>query len=447
MDWIVFINEVVFAAIEGLIYLLFFLILTDKKSLLKNRRLHSTCVVMLFCIFSYWSTTYLPMGINTIVHVIFTIMLLSVFTRTGLYASFVTYAIINVLVIFVEVLVILAEMLVLRIDVNMILEEPQYKLIANIVVRCVELTIAGGLFYRNRPVVNLNILKKDNIMIAFPLFQGFVLLLFLVSYISLQGEKVNMIIYNVLFFAVIAMLLIMSVIEYREKEKMGQIKNRLENQEQYVKNMEAVIDMIRKEKHDFVNHLNTVAGLCKLHKNDAWEKVDDYLRKLTDVYEESYTFYASGSDYVDGLLVVKSNFAHKHGITMDVDFDVRLSEAEIDDGSLISIVSNIIDNAFDALSSDETKKTKIISILSYSDAAGIYLSISNNGPQIPEKHLQKIFDNRFSTKLNKKERGYGLYIVKQVVRQNGGEVTVTSEHGHTEFLVRLPKKSEPQKIA
>ena len=49
---------------------------------------------------------------------------------------------------------------------------------------------------------------------------------------------------------------------------------------------------------------------------------------------------------------------------------------------------------------------------------------------------EKIFENGFSTKSkNKLERGYGLYIVKQLVNKNKGSIEVNDNDNKTEFLI------------
>ena len=69
------------------------------------------------------------------------------------------------------------------------------------------------------------------------------------------------------------------------------------------------------------------------------------------------------------------------------------------------------------------------------------VSVSNQGPQIPEEKLGKIFnkfyqgDESHSTEGN----GIGLALVKQIVQLHEGNVTVVSDSDITTFTVALPK--------
>ncbi|WP_347711162.1 ATP-binding protein [Clostridium perfringens] len=67
------------------------------------------------------------------------------------------------------------------------------------------------------------------------------------------------------------------------------------------------------------------------------------------------------------------------------------------------------------------------------------LKIQNNGPEIPDKILNKIFDSGFTTKENKESNnGFGLAIVKELVESYNGKIQVSSTDEFTEFTIYLP---------
>ncbi|MGN1051115.1 MAG: ATP-binding protein [Acutalibacteraceae bacterium] len=71
------------------------------------------------------------------------------------------------------------------------------------------------------------------------------------------------------------------------------------------------------------------------------------------------------------------------------------------------------------------------------------ISISNTGVGIKKDDLRFIFDKFYKTdksrSKDKKGMGLGLYIVRQIVRLHGGEITASSkENGPTVFTVALP---------
>lgn len=445
MNLIDFINNVILSSlVEGIALLFLFLALTDQREFIKTRLLNYIVGIALYWVFSYWSywaSNYTASGLNTILHLVFTVMIFSVITHTNIYLTAAAVFASMIFFTLIELVVFTAEMLVLGIDINGIFAVSEYRLYGFASLRTIQLAVAAYLLFKTRFAINLKILKKQYMTAIFPLFQGGLMAIFTVSYISLPANKIYSVMNISLLFIITMLLLVLNTIEWKERENIMKRESRFEVQDQYVKNIETVIDIVRREKHDFANHLNTLAGLCSLHREDALEKVQDYLQKVTHNNRASYTFFASGSDYVDGLLAVKSSVAHQQNIHLDVDFDIPLSEADIDEGHLISIISNIIDNSFEAFATEPDKERKVLSILTYAQEKDrLCLAIANNGPQIPDKHLDKVFNDKFSTKSAKKDRGYGLYIVQEIVRKNGGEISVASEYGHTEFLVTLKRK-------
>lgn len=241
-------------------------------------------------------------------------------------------------------------------------------------------------------------------------------------------------------FDVLILILLFAFFNYKARKKMAEADQRLKAREEYIKNMETVMDIIRREKHDFNNHLNILLSMCLLRKPDTLEKIESYLKKLTNNERPAYRFFDSGNDYIDGLLLLKSNVAYEYGINMEADFEAPLNEIPVDDNHLTSIMGNIIDNAFEAVLEDKSGKPKVVSILAYAEEGRYCISISNNGPMISQECLEKIFENGYSTKCgDKNRRGFGLYIAKQLIRKNGGEISVLSSEEETEFLISFQK--------
>ena len=71
----------------------------------------------------------------------------------------------------------------------------------------------------------------------------------------------------------------------------------------------------------------------------------------------------------------------------------------------------------------------------------LVLEVHDSGSGIPEGVGGQIFQEGFSTKAgpNRKRRGFGLALVRQVARRNGGDVTAVNNGGAL-FTVRIPLK-------
>ena len=75
------------------------------------------------------------------------------------------------------------------------------------------------------------------------------------------------------------------------------------------------------------------------------------------------------------------------------------------------------------------------------DDSGVEVTIADNGPGIPPANIDAIFNKGFSTK--GENRGVGLFLASQQLRELGGTLAVESEPGvFTQFFVHLPWDSK-----
>lgn len=103
---------------------------------------------------------------------------------------------------------------------------------------------------------------------------------------------------------------------------------------------------------------------------------------------------------------------------------------------LNQVWTNLLDNAIDA-----APEKGSVEIRSWEEGSSVCVGIRDNGPGIPKDRLQNIFEPFYTTKPVGEGTGLGLDIVQRIVAQFGGTITVESEPGNTEFVVRLPVNS------
>ena len=78
-----------------------------------------------------------------------------------------------------------------------------------------------------------------------------------------------------------------------------------------------------------------------------------------------------------------------------------------------------------------------ISIVATQDEGGVELTVSDDGPGIPQDILPSIFSPRFSTRRN--SAGLGLHIVESMITESGGSVAARNGiTGGAIFEIRLP---------
>jgi signal transduction histidine kinase len=107
---------------------------------------------------------------------------------------------------------------------------------------------------------------------------------------------------------------------------------------------------------------------------------------------------------------------------------------------LSQVWTNILDNAIDA----SPEKGEIV-IRTWVENGRACIGISDQGRGVACEHRDHIFEPFFTTKPAGVGTGLGLDIVHRiVVGQFGGEISFTSQPGHTEFVVQLPQKKQSE---
>lgn len=108
---------------------------------------------------------------------------------------------------------------------------------------------------------------------------------------------------------------------------------------------------------------------------------------------------------------------------------------------LLQVLTNILNNAIDALSDSSVTNRRLSLTLKNDKTSRIIVTISNNGPPVPNAQLNDIFEPFFSTKLDAAGTGLGLYIVRQILQKTGGDIILknsTKEKPTVDFILTIP---------
>jgi signal transduction histidine kinase len=126
----------------------------------------------------------------------------------------------------------------------------------------------------------------------------------------------------------------------------------------------------------------------------------------------------------------------KHlNINLVEEYDTCLPEVTALVGELNQVWTNLIDNALDAM---EKNGGGILTVRTVKDQEFVRVTVSDNGPGIPEEIQSMIFDPFFTTKEMGKGTGIGLEVVKTIITQHLGTVKLQSRPGNTSFIICFP---------
>ncbi|MHC4066449.1 MAG: sensor histidine kinase [Planctomycetota bacterium] len=121
--------------------------------------------------------------------------------------------------------------------------------------------------------------------------------------------------------------------------------------------------------------------------------------------------------------------------------DADLPAVRGDADRLLLVFTNIMMNAFDAVSSREGGKGTL-NISAECEDRQVVLRFEDNGPGMTEEELAKAFEPFFTTKAPGDGTGLGLWICYEVVQKHEGTIRLASSHGQgSTVIIKLP--SEP----
>lgn len=160
------------------------------------------------------------------------------------------------------------------------------------------------------------------------------------------------------------------------------------------------------------------------------------------------TTHEPGVDVIQSVKDAMSLLTNKlKRLTVQCDFHpVPTITADITE--LVQIWTNVINNAYDAMDHAGTENPTIRISTKHLHADGLQLlpteyvavTITNNGPAIPEHIQEKIFQPSFTTKKKGLDfgLGLGLSIVRRIVDSYNGTIELHSTDNETSFTINLP---------
>ncbi|MED4878240.1 sensor histidine kinase [Anoxybacillus geothermalis] len=192
--------------------------------------------------------------------------------------------------------------------------------------------------------------------------------------------------------------------------------------------VKAFVHALRVQNHEYMNKLHTIAGLIQL---GHIEKALEYVFQVTEEQAELTQFLSRNikDESISGLLLSKIRRGKELGIRVTIDRHSRLHRfpLRLDHHDFVVILGNLIENAFDSFRNVAGREKEVyVSIEQNEDVCS--LSVEDNGQGIAREHLDRIFEEGFSTK-GSDGRGIGLYLVKQIVDKGNGQIEVQSEEG------------------
>jgi sensor histidine kinase regulating citrate/malate metabolism len=192
---------------------------------------------------------------------------------------------------------------------------------------------------------------------------------------------------------------------------------------------------LRAQRHDFLNHLQVVYSLIEM---EEYGEANDYIEQVYGKITAVSRVMKTANPAVNALLQVKVATCEKAGIQVDVSITSKWESLEntMPDWEMCKVLSNLIDNAVDAMEDLSAGKKHLVIALG-ENVKQYTFRVENTGEGIPVEIRERIFAPGFTTKGD--GHGMGLHIVRRTLRERGGDISVQSDVKQTSFAGWLPK--------
>ena len=183
----------------------------------------------------------------------------------------------------------------------------------------------------------------------------------------------------------------------------------------------------RRSRHDMKNHL---IAMKELAMQERKEELIAYIDNIAEQIEAAAPPYRSGNDIADVIIADKHSKAEKRGLELCISGD--LAGVDIETADLVTILSNLLDNAIEAVSrlygKDLPAEDKKIH-LEFKKSANFLMIVQKN------KSMTKLVPGKIVSSKNSPDHGFGISNIKRAVKKYGGEYHLNCTEAEGLFLV------------
>lgn len=272
-------------------------------------------------------------------------------------------------------------------------------------------------FFNKEMTINFIDIIKKNIKIFIMVILQCFMIFFLFQYINtttwLTSMEKVLILLSILSFVLLVIFLSVDIFKQFKKTEEDKLRSR------YNEVLEEYFEKMRADSHEYKNHLNAIYGVLQV---GDYDQIKDLVKGyIQNVSNEDHLIELSkiNNQLIRALIYSKISYATSIGINFKYYIKSSLKDINVSDSELVIIISNLLNNAIEASSESDDKYVEL-TLSKKNNKYDIMVKNSvNNGYFI---NISEMFNYGYSSKGD--ERGVGLYNVKNIVQNNGGEILI-----------------------
>lgn len=233
-------------------------------------------------------------------------------------------------------------------------------------------------------------------------------------------------------FTVILALLVTSIIislifnvisKQRFSNTTAILERQVEIQLRHYEKLEKMDSEMRRFRHDYVNHMQSLLSLIKM---EEYAEAEEYILKLQNTKHKTEALFTTGNKLADAILTDKSDILSEN---IRIEYQ-GVIPSSIENMDLCVILSNSLDNAIEACK--ECDFPCVISVIAAVKQGYFVITVKN-----PTVNPNSFNDIPPTTKSDKKSHGIGLINIKDIATKNNGQLSVRCENHLFELSVTL----------
>lgn len=198
----------------------------------------------------------------------------------------------------------------------------------------------------------------------------------------------------------------------------------------YEEQYRTLIDSVKSEHHDFKNHLTVISGLLAIQ---SYDMAMDYVKDLIGESRVNSQILSIRNPILASLFIPKIDNYKKNSIRLQLNIASEKIVDIMSSTDLIRLLSNLLDNAYDATMEMPIDQRYIM--LELVEQGNQFILIIKNS-SILTKFDNSFFELGYSTKPNNgKSRGYGMSIIENIIKKYHAKLDVVVENGEICFQI------------
>ena len=248
--------------------------------------------------------------------------------------------------------------------------------------------------------------------------------------VSLKMNAANvLIIILTALTAILLLSLLFNVIAKQQSENTAKLlSEQVESQIRHYDRLEQLDNEMRRFRHDYTNHLQSILSLIQIGE---YAEAEDYIANLQKQKQAFKNIFYTGNKLADAIL---SDKAFSLPERIHIEFQGMIPPG-IENTDLCVILSNSLDNAAEACL--QRKGFSVIYVSAYSKGGYLVLTISN-----PTSNKSEFTDIPQTTKEDKQNHGIGLSNIRETVNKYDGQMKINCSGGVFELTLLMKLKNQ-----